>query len=341
MKKSLIALAALAAFGTASAQSTVALTGAYGFGHESVSSQATNSTGAKTRTSGLRNMTGNVKFVATEDLGGGLKATASIQFGVTGRDKDNVSTGNDTTAITASGSRVLQEDATITISGGFGSITAGAIEAGNGITGLGGAGAPVRGFNNSYNSATGSLLAGAANVDLLQYTSPTMSGFTARVQVIDGVGDPGQGGSDVTAATTKASAFGVRYAAGPLTADVDSTAFKLNAAATTSTKDRTRVSAQYNFGMVRVGLGQENRKTFAGVKTKESIMGVTVPMGAWTFGATTAASRVDGSAKASGSEFGIKYDLSKRTSLNALTGSFDKATGAEQTITRIRMDHTF
>jgi hypothetical protein len=335
----------LAAFGTASAQSTVALTGAYGFGHESVSSQATNSTGAKTRTSGLRNMTGNVKFVATEDLGGGLKATASIQFGVTGRGFDLVSTPtsglNANSVTTGTASRVLQEDASITISGGFGSITAGAIEATNGIVGLGGAGAPVRGFHNSYNSAAGSLLAGAGNVDLLQYTSPTMSGFTARVQVIDGIGNPGQGGSDATALTTKASAFGVRYAAGPLTADVDSTAFKVNAAATTNTKDRTRVSAQYDFGMVRVGLGQENRKTFAGVKTKESIMGVTVPMGAWTFGATTAASRVDGSAKASGSEFGIKYDLSKRTSLNALTGSFDKATGAEQTITRIRMDHTF
>jgi len=340
MKKSLIALAALAAFGTASAQSAVTLSGAYGFGHESTSSQATNSTGAKTRLSGLRNMTGNVKFVATEDLGGGLKATASIQFGVTGRAADAVAT-TDTTAIASSASRVLQEDATITISGGFGSITAGSVEAVNGIVGLGGAGAPVRGFHNAYSTAAGRLLGANANVDLLQYTSPTMSGFTARVQVIDSIGAPAQGGSDVTAATQKASAFGVRYAAGPLTADVDSTAFKLNAAATTSTKDRTRVSAQYDFGMVRVGLGQENRKTFAGVKTKESIMGVTVPMGAWTFGATTAASRVDGSAKASGSEFGIKYDLSKRTSLNALTGSFDKATGAEQTITRIRMDHTF
>ena len=331
----------MAAFGTASAQSAVTLSGAYGFGHESVSSQATDSTGAKTRTSGLRNMTGNVKFVATEDLGGGLKATASIQFGVTGRDKDAVSTGTDTTAITGSASRVAQEDATITISGGFGSITAGAVESVNGIVGLGGAGAPTRGFHNSYNTAAGSLLAGNANIDLLQYTSPTMSGFTARVQVVDGVGDPGQGGSDVTSATTKATAFGVRYAMGPLTADIDSTAFKVNAAATTSTKDRTRVSAQYDFGVVRVGFGQENRKTFAGVKTKESIMGVTVPMGAFTFGAIAGASRVDGSAKASGSEFGIKYDLSKRTSLNALTGSFDKATGAEQSITRIRMDHTF
>ena len=139
----------------------------------------------------------------------------------------------------------------------------------------------------------------------------------------------------------KGNAIGVRYAAGPLTVDADSTKQKLNAAATTTMKERTRVSAQYNLGVARVGFGQENSKTFAGVKTTETIMGVAVPMGAITLGATAGSSKVDGSAKASGTEFGVKYDLSKRTSVAAQMGSFKKADTSKQSITRIRMDHSF
>jgi hypothetical protein len=336
------ALAAVAVSSAAMAQVTIS--GAYGFGHESVTSQAT-STDAKAKVSGLRNMTGNVRFTAAEDIGNGLKASASIQFGVTGRATDVVSTPtsgiNATKVTTGTASRVAQEDATVTISGGFGAVTMGSVEAGNGIVGLGGAGAPVRGFNNAYNSATSSLLAGAANVDLLQYTSPTFSGVTLRAQMIDSVGSPGAGGSEATGSLTKSNVIGIRYAAGPLTVDADSTKAKKNAAADTNTKDRTRISAQYNAGVVRVGYGQETSKTFAGVKTKQSIMGVAVPMGAITLGATYGTSKVDGSAKATGSEFGAKYDFSKRTSLTAQTGSFKNKDAGKQSITRVRLDHSF
>jgi hypothetical protein len=344
MKKTLIALAAVAVSSAAMAQVTVS--GTYNFGHESVTSQATNSAGAKTKVSGLRTFGGNIRFTAAEDLGAGLKASASIQFGVNGRAADATTSANGTTptdakVLTSSGSRIAQEDASITLSGGFGAITAGAVEAGNGIVGLGQAGAPVRGLHNSYNSATGSVLVGAGTIDLVQYTSPTFSGVTVRAQMYDSVGAPGVGGTEATGSLAKGNVIGVRYAAGPLTVDADSTKQKLNAAVTTTTKTRTRVSAQYNLGVARVGFGQETRKTFAGVKTTETIMGVAVPMGAITLGATAGSSKVGTAAKASGTEFGVKYDLSKRTSVAAQMGSFKKPDTSKQSITRIRMDHSF
>ncbi len=315
-------------------------------------------------------MIGNIRFTATEDLGGGLKASASIQFGVTGRAADgtaNVSTatsatnnvspsdGTPTVATTSSASRVAQEDATITLSGGFGAVTMGSIEAGNGIVGLGGAGAPVRGLNNSYSAATSSLLIGAANVDLLQYTSPSFNGATVRVLMVDSVGAPGAGGQNSTATTAKGTVVGVRYAAGPLTADVDYTSNSRNSATGAQTTKRTRMSASYDLGVARVGAGMEKRKraASAGAATTtatDTIIGVSAPVASnitvgLTHGTADNHKGTAGSKKGSGTEFGIKYDLSKRTSLTAQTGSFKASTAdanqGKQSITRVRLDHSF
>ncbi|MBK6388185.1 MAG: porin [Rhodoferax sp.] len=108
---------------------------------------------------------GNVAFAAVEDLGGGLKAGVSMDVRVRGRGAAGVVDGR---------------DATVYLMGGFGSLVGGAVEAGNGIIGYGGAGAPVIGLDD------GLALAGGTNVDWLAYTTPNMGGFTATVQMIDG-----------------------------------------------------------------------------------------------------------------------------------------------------------
>jgi hypothetical protein len=340
----------------------VTVSGSLGFGHESVTSQANNSAGAKTKVSGMRNVVSAIRFTATEDLGNGLKATASMQITANGR---SANSGTAWAASNQDANSVQSEDASITVSGGFGAVTIGAVEAGNGIVGLGQAGAPVRGFHNAYNSTTGSLLAGASNVDLLQYTSPTFSGVTLRAQMIDDIGGPGAGGQQEAKKAMKATAVGIRYAAGPLTVDADKTDFKVNgavnAAAGTAANglavaaaadaypqisDRTRISAGYNLGVARVGFGYESRthktSATASKKATDTIMGVSVPMGAITLGATYGTSKLAGEAnKASGTEFGAKYDFSKRTALTAQMGSFKKADTSKQSITRVRLDHTF
>jgi hypothetical protein len=99
MKKSLIALAALAAFGTASAQSTVTLSGSYGFGAEKSSATA----------QGINQTNGAIAINAVEDLGGGLKLAASVAFDID-RERGDAPTG---------------ADRSITLTTGFGAISLG------------------------------------------------------------------------------------------------------------------------------------------------------------------------------------------------------------------------
>ncbi len=128
MKKSLVALAVLAVAGAASAQ--VSVSGKFGFAYES--GQA-----AGVSKSGLGQTDGNVTFSASEDLGGGMKAGASIDIRARGR------------AVNAAAGSVDGRDASVFVSGGFGTVTMGAIELGNGIIGLGGADAPTIGLDGA------------------------------------------------------------------------------------------------------------------------------------------------------------------------------------------------
>ena len=100
MKKTLLALAVVAASGAAFAQSAT-LSGSYVFGYQSTK------VGGVT-TAGIGTDTAAIALVATEDLGGGLKATAKVSLG--GMMRDGAGTG---------------EDASLVLSGGFGSIDLG------------------------------------------------------------------------------------------------------------------------------------------------------------------------------------------------------------------------
>ncbi|MEY3782232.1 MAG: hypothetical protein RIS97_410, partial [Pseudomonadota bacterium] len=79
MKKTLLALAVVAASGAAFAQSAT-LSGSYAFGYQSATSAA------GVRTAGIGTDTAAIALVATEDLGGGLKATAKVSLGGMMRD---------------------------------------------------------------------------------------------------------------------------------------------------------------------------------------------------------------------------------------------------------------
>ena len=331
MKKSLIALAALAAFGTASAQSTVALTGKLAFGYQSAQSATAGTAGSL---SGLGVTDGDFVLTAVEDLGGGLKATATMAVQSRGR----------TTAISG-------RDASITLSGGFGSVMIGAIEAANGIQGLAAGGAPVMGLDTfgahqSTAAASGisrAAVSEAANTDVLMYTSPSISGFSFSAGIFDA---PEKFGAQNTTATADSVLVRASYSAGPLTAMADMTQYDKNAMTAVSAStpdDRLRMSASYDLGVMKIGAGYEKGTSTAATNNvnKQTMVGASVPLGAFTMGAVFSNNKLQGGTSIKGAEVGVNYALSKRTSLNALTGSFDKATGAEQSITRIRMDHTF
>jgi len=155
MKKSLIALAALAASGVALAQ--VTLSGGLGVAFEK------NGASDAQLTKGDGNAT-NLTFTGTEDLGGGLSAGFRLNTridGMTGR--------NDNTD-----SRLVQ-NAQISVGGGFGRIAFGR-------EGM----ASAAGFDafGAYGSAGNYGWSGAVgfrNDRTMWYTTPSISGFTAIV----------------------------------------------------------------------------------------------------------------------------------------------------------------
>ena len=327
MKKSLIALAALAAFGTASAQSTVTINGKFG------ASYTSNTSNAGVKANGLAMQDGDVNFVVSEDLGGGMKADVFMGIRLRGRE------ANTDGAVDGIGSR----NASVSVSGGFGSVLVGAVASPSSILARGGAGAV--GFKGMDDA--GELLDAEVNsVELLQYTTPTFSGFSGYVQVVDSIGDAGNFGLENAALTPSANVIGVNYSAGPLSANFDSTSFKRNSS--TSTADsRVRTSASYNLGVATIGFGyQTNDNTTTDVT--QMVLGVNVPISGELSAAVNYASRdtktlsTGVSAKNKGYEAGVNYSLSKRTAVAVSHRVIDEAASAiNQKHTRIRLMHSF
>jgi len=318
MKKTLIALATLTAVsGAAFAQSSVSLTGKLGYAYTA------NKDAAGAKTNGFGTTDGDWNIAAVEDLGGGLKAGANMALKLRGRGTQS--------------SVVDGRDSSVFLSGNFGTITAGAIEAGNGIIGRASAGAPTIGQDS------GVTLDAAGNVDIVSYTTPALAaGLTATVMAIDSIGAPAADGLQSTATTQDATVFALNYANGPVSAVIDTTSFGQNAAASTATDSRVRMSVSYDLGVAKLGAGYQTKKTYAGVKDTQTMVGVSMPAGAWTLGATYAVRNNDvNTSDAKGWELGANYAFSKRTALQIATRDLSINSAASATATRVRLMHSF
>ncbi len=306
----------MAASGAAFAQSSVSLTGKFGYAYTA------NKDAAGAKTNGFGTTDGDWNIAAVEDLGGGLKAGANMALKLRGRGATGVADGR---------------DSSVFLSGGFGTLTAGAIEAGNGIIGRASAGAPTIGQDS------GVTLDAAGNVDIVSYTTPAlMAGLTATVMAIDSIGAPAADGLQAAAATQDATVFALNYANGPLSLGVDTTSFGQNAAASTGTDSRVRMSVSYNLGVATVGAGYQTKKTYAGVKDTQTMVGVSMPAGAWTLGATYAVRNNDvNTSDAKGWELGANYAFSKRTAVQIATRDLSINGASSATATRVRLMHSF
>jgi hypothetical protein len=318
----------------------VTVSGKYAVAYQSIETAA----GAKS--TGFGTTDGDVVFTAAEDIGAGVKAGASLAIKVRGRDSAVTATTTGATAADATkpvtttvsgaaGSTLGGRDATVYLQGGFGRITLGTVEAGNGIVGRAQAGAPVIGQDGNV------TLDGGANVDMASLTLP-IGAVTATVMLIDSIGNPGTAGMQAAAATQDATLIGLAYAAGPISVGLDQTTFGRNAAAATATDTRTRVSASYDLGVARIGFGYQTKETYASVADNQMMVGVSVPMGAITLGATYASRDNDNNAvDATGYELGANYAFSKRTNLQTAYLSQSVNKGEDATTLRVRLMHSF
>jgi predicted porin len=133
MKKSLVALAALAVAGVASAQSSVTLFGVVDASISSVSnkSELTSYSGTgvglpgslKSSKTGLNNSAYNssrIGFRGTEDLGGGLAASFWLEAGVNNDTGDGASSATINGTSTSTNGLAFNRRSTVSLSGGFG-----------------------------------------------------------------------------------------------------------------------------------------------------------------------------------------------------------------------------
>ncbi len=302
MKKTLLALAVIAASGAAFAQSAT-LSGNITYGY-----QSTKVGGATT--AGLGADTAAIKLVATEDLGGGLKATAQVSLG--GMMRDGAGTG---------------EDASLTLSGGFGSISMGAVETDDGLARA--RPGPAWGLDGKVHGPN-------VNIDFIAYTSPQLApGLTAGVSYVDRGTTTGAGlaaGTTGPASAQPSITGNVTYGAGPISARFDVTSWTRQGAAdvtSNTNKNRFRVSGNYNLGVAKVGLGYSSFKRTTGTTVKALTAGVSADFGATSVGLVYE-SFDNAGVKTTGFSLGSQYNLSKRTAILAGLRQWKK-TGAATT----------
>jgi predicted porin len=175
-------------------------------------------------------------------------------------------------------------------------------------------------------------------VDVLQYTAPSFSGFTPYFQHVE-TGTTTTQADGNGAPTYRANILGVNYAAGPLAVGLAVKNTNLPAGAVTT---NTEAFATYDLGVAKIGVGYDSKMnadatnnliSAANAAKNATSFGVAVPMGALTIGANYA---VRGDAKVT--EFAAKYDLSKRTSVRLSAG---KQSVDASNQNRLALVHTF
>jgi predicted porin len=363
MKKTLIALAVLAASGASFAQVTITgnLTMGYQARSVGVSSAAAATGGTSTESSGFGVDTSEIDFAATEDLGSGMKIIAKMAL--LGADRSGQS--NTTTAGGVTGG-----DASMTLATPVGMFTLATMKLTDYLSG------GIAGVNAYYAGFEGKVLGARTSRDGVIYTLP-MKPFTltlAYAEVANGLGlGGGTSGSNSTTqtATTNAAVgqtlqqIALNYAKGPAVVDVQflnylSSAGPTNPATPGATlgKTQVRLSGSYDLGVVKLGAGHVvstlDNGTAANPKTYDTLVGASVPLGNLTLGGQFVSRRSDdlptfylavlgSNGTQNGWNVQATYALSKRTSMIANYARWDGTVGnATQTNqTQLLLSHSF
>ncbi len=259
MKKTLIALAALAATGATFAQATIS--GNVGFSWQQSPVKAANGSHVQ----GFAIQDGEIYIAATEDLGGGMSATARGGFTMRGR-----------------GNAIADRDATVTLTGKFGALTAGAFRTCGSLAGVqsGVVTGTVYSANESNNYTP---LDKCSLVDALVYSMPV-----GPVMLSATYGEFGSAVADTTS-TDRGNTTGITftdlggvYTSGPVMAGLNVTVFgAVGALAAVDSVVRTRLVGTYDAGVAKVGLGYQNK---TGGSADQYVASLAVPMGNVVFG---------------------------------------------------------
>ena len=260
----------------------------------------------------------NINFAATEDLGGGLKASFF----------QNLETDPQR------GAALTRADSGLDLAGGFGTVAYRNTRNSDQIASIGSSAISLA--DGLYHN-TGIVT--RTDIDTLSYTSmPIMPGLNVSVTYVEA----NNGQINIPTTNTSAYVLGAAYTNGPL---VVRAAFKMKPATLTASsglkgKDNLELAVVYDLGLAKIGFAHDaasasgtstaaastaasggtltaaQAQTLANLQTKAANgFSVHVPMGAVSFGLGR---YTRGDQKVT--DYGVRYDLSKRTNVTASGG---------------------
>ncbi len=363
MKKTLVAVAALAFVGVASAQSTVTLSGSI---DASVGKNQLKQTGAFNG-SAAANVGANVNsgtqngsrwgMSGTEDLGGGMAAIFNIVSGF------NVDKGS-----SAQGGLLFGRQAWAGLKGGFGQVSLGRHETimANGPWAITGGYANYDawanttangGFGNAGSIATDNV----RKNDSVQYLSPNMGGFQAKLMWA-----PGENGVAGGRGPSTYWSLGLDYYNGPIgltfayerdkvlptvgaAATLFAVTFPASNAVASFGQTQWGLGASYDLGVVKL-MGSIDRASLSTADDRGYALGLSAPLGpvSLDFEYAREKTTVAGTfaSKASAINLRVNYPLSKRTKFYTLISDGNSSTavaGSKQSLSRFQvgMRHVF
>ncbi|MBG9389364.1 porin [Caenimonas aquaedulcis] len=339
MKKSLIALAALASFaGVASAQSSVTLFGivdatiAYGHGSVANKTQLTNSGYNSSR----------LGFRGTEDLGGGMSASFWLEAGLNNDDGQGAATNSNNQA-SGAGAAVagrqgltFNRRSTVSLAGGFGEIRLGRDYTPQfwNLTVFDPFGTNGVGTTQTLNSIITGVTSVRASNTVGYFLPGNLGGFYGQVQYYMGENLSNAVDTFVPPRSTKkdGTGMGIRlgFANGPFNVAFATSKTRYAAGDVT----QSNIGGQYDFGMAKLQAHYSRDKNdglvVGGATGKGWLIGGLIPVGAGEIRLAYSRYEVNtvGTPESKKWALGYVHNLSKRTALYATVARVNNSGGA-------------
>jgi len=311
MKKTLIALAAVASFATSYAQ--VAITGGVDFTVGKAAQSLTDGSAA----SGLYSSDAYIDVSVTDDMGGGWKSMSFMEFNVDGSFQGGAYSG----------------DKNFTLAGPAASLTLASTRTGGtvGMVLM----APVVSATDHWGTANAAVLSRSA-IDVLMVKTTVAPGATLAYKYLEA----GATGSASPLATV--NVLSGTYTVGALALAADYAAYSGASYNGDVRNSKLTVAATYDAGVAKVGVaydggaaGTANSST-AGTAAGGTFFGVSAPLGQSMSVGLNYGKRDN----ASFTETGAQYNLSKKTFVTATYASFSNTAGSQDSY-GLRLGHSF
>ncbi|MBT9441448.1 MAG: porin [Acidovorax sp.] len=328
MKKSLIALAVLAASGAAMAQSSVTLFGvvdatyAYGSGSVANKSQLTNSGYNSSR----------LGFRGVEDLGGGMSASFWLEAGV---NNDNGSGANTSTnnqgasGATGGGGLTFNRRSTVSLNGGFGEVRLGRDYTPQfwNLTVFDPFGTNGVGTTQTLNSSLGGPTTVRASNSIGYFLPGNLGGFYGQAQYYMG--------ENLSNAANKKDGNGLALRAGYANGPINVALAFSDTKFLSGNIKAVNLGGQYDLGVAKIMAHYNQDDVKGGNEGKGFLIGGLVPVGAGEIRLAYSTYKIDtvgADPRSNKIALGYVHNLSKRTALYATYAHVSNKNGAAQSL---------